>query len=277
MNPQYPIYIVSHGRWESRLTSKYLEWMDIPYKIIVEDSEYEKYAGVIKPDKILVLPYDNLEHTSVPARNFAWECAEKTGVERFWLADDNIRGFSRLNHNESNLVKTGTFFKVMEDFVDRYTNIALACPGYGFMGGGTRRKKPPFKLNVACYSCVLIKIDLPFRFRGIYNEDTDLSLMVLKAGLCTVVFHAFLQNKVTTMTMKGGNTDTLYRGDGRRLMAEYLQSIHPDVVKIDKRWGRYQHVVDYRPFKNNKLVKKEGLIIPDQINNYDMTLKEKNE
>ena len=276
MNPQYPVFVVSKGRWESRLTIKSLNEMNISnYWVVVESQEYENYASIIEPSKILVLPYDNPEHTSVPARNFAWECAEKIGAKRFWLEDDNIRGFSRLNHNESNLVKTGTFFRVMEDFVERYTNIALACPGYGFMGGGTRRKKPPFKLNVACYSCVLIKTDLPFRFRGKYNEDTDLSLMALKAGLCTVVFHAFLQNKTTTMTMKGGNTDTLYQGNGRRLMAEYLQSVHPDVVKIDKRWGRYQHVVDYRSFKNNKLIKKPGIDIPLGVNNYGMKLVDK--
>jgi len=274
MNPLSPIFIVSKGRWESRLTSKYLEWMNVPYKIIVEDSEYENYARVIEPAKILVLPYDNPEHTSIPARNFAWECAEKMGAKRFWLEDDNIRGFSRLNHNESNLVKTGTFFRVMEDFVDRYTNIALACPGYHFMGGGERRKKPPFKLNVGVYSCMLISTGLPFHFRGIYNEDSDLSIRALKAGFCTLVFHAFLQNKVATMTMSGGNTSDLYKGNGRQLMAESLQAQHPDIVKIDKRWNRYQHVVDYKVFKDNKLMKKPGLEIPDHINDYGMKLVE---
>ena len=36
INPKYPIYIVSKGRWESRLTSKILEKMNVPYKIVVE-------------------------------------------------------------------------------------------------------------------------------------------------------------------------------------------------------------------------------------------------
>ena len=32
---KYPIYIISKGRWESRKTSKTLEYMKIDYKIIV--------------------------------------------------------------------------------------------------------------------------------------------------------------------------------------------------------------------------------------------------
>ena len=56
MNPKYPIYIVSKGRWESRLTSKSLERMKVPYYIIVEEQEYEKYITTISKKKVLILP-----------------------------------------------------------------------------------------------------------------------------------------------------------------------------------------------------------------------------
>ena len=59
--------------------------------------------------------------------------------------------------------------------------------------------------------------------------------------------------------MKGGNTEALYKldgaKDGRLLMARSLQRQHPDVVKIVRKWGRWQHHVDYRPFKANKLLR----------------------
>ena len=54
---------------------------------------------------------------------------------------------------------------------------------------------PPFKANTRIYSCILIDNALPFRWRGRYNEDTDLSLRVLKAGLCTIQFNAFLRRR----------------------------------------------------------------------------------
>jgi hypothetical protein len=110
------------------------------------------------------------------------------------------------------------------------------------------------------------------------NEDTDLSLRILKDGYCTVLFDAFLCNKQTTMTMKGGNTDELYRRDaafdGRLEMARSLQRQHPDVVKITRKWGRWQHQVDYRPFKSNKLIRRPGIEIPQGVNDYGMTLKQ---
>src|SRR6185436_4549517 len=114
----------------------------------------------------------------------------------------------------------------------------------------------PITLNTRLYSCILIKNDLPYRWRGRYNEDTDLSLQALKDGWVTVLFLIFLQKKMATMTVKGGNTDELYQGDGRLQMAQSLQRQHPDVTQIKQRWGRWQHVVDYRPFKHNKPILK---------------------
>jgi hypothetical protein len=117
---------------------------------------------------------------------------------------------------------------------------------------------------------------MPYRWRGRYNEDTDLSLRVLKDGWCTILFYAFLADKMPTMTMKGGNTEELYKldgeKDGRLLMAQSLQQQHPDVTKIVWKWGRWQHSVDYRPFKNNRLIRKPGVEIPEGVNNYGMKL-----
>jgi hypothetical protein len=75
------------------------------------------------------------------------------------------------------------------------------------------------------------------------------------------------------MTVKGGMTPH-YQDDGRLKMAQELQRRHPDVVKITRKWGRWQHHVDYRPFKANKLIKKEGIEIPQGVNNYGMKLVE---
>ena len=47
-NPQFPIYIPSKSRADSRLTSKALETMNVPYFIIVEKEQYNEYANVIQ-------------------------------------------------------------------------------------------------------------------------------------------------------------------------------------------------------------------------------------
>lgn len=271
MNPSYPVYIISKGRWETRLTSKAFERMQIPYRIVVEPQELEQYAAVIDKRKILVLPFSDLGQGSIPARNWVWEHSISEGAERHWILDDNISHFFRLNYNLKTPIVSGTCFRVAEEFTDRYTNIALSGFQY-FMFASRKSKNAPIILNTRIYSCILIKNDIPYRWRGRYNEDTDLSLRVLKDGWCTVLFVAFLARKRPTMTMKGGNTDELYQGDGRLRMALSLQRQHPDVVKLGRRWGRWQHIVDYRPFKNNRLRLKPGVVIPQGVNNYGMVL-----
>jgi len=133
---------------------------------------------------------------------------------------------------------------------------------------------PPYILNTRIYSCILIKNDLPHHWRGRYNEDTDLSLRCLKDGWCTVLFLAFLADKMATMTMSGGNTDQLYQGDGRLDMAKSLQEQHPDVVTITHKWDRWQHHVDYSQFKKNKLKLKGNVDSLPEVDNYGMYLVE---
>lgn len=274
MNPKYPVYIISKGRWESRLTSKALEKIKLPYHIVIEPQEYDQYAAVIDPKKIFVLPFSNLGQGSIPARNWVWEHSMGIGAERHWILDDNIYYFCRLNNNRKLHADTGAIFRAVEEFSDRYENVAISGMQY-YMFASQKTKMLPVAFNTRVYSCILIKNDIPYRWRGRYNEDTDLSLRALKDGWCTVLFNAFLARKAQTMTMKGGNTEALYKldnEDGRLLMAQSLQQQHPDVTKIVRKWGRWQHSVDYRPFKKNKLRLKPGIAIPEGVDNYGMVL-----
>lgn len=274
MNPKYPIYIPSKGRWESRLTIKALTAMQVPFRVVIEPQEYDQYAAVVPADRILVLPFSNLGQGSIPARNWIWEHAISEGHAQHWVLDDNIRTFYRLNRNQRLYLGDGTGFRVIEDFTDRYLNIMLSGMHYRMFAPSTQ-KRPPFLLNTRIYSCILINNQLDLRWRGRYNEDTDLSIRVLKQGYCTVLFYAFLCDKIRTMTMQGGNTDELYQGDGRLQMAQSLQQQHPDVVKITRRWGRYQHLVDYSPFKYNKLMKRPGLELSNEVDEYGLQLVER--
>lgn len=251
---KYPVYIISKGRWESRLTSKALERLHIPYKIVVEPQEFDNYAAVISPKKILTLPFSNLGRGSIPARNWVWEHSIKAGAERHWILDDNIRGFYRLNHNHRSWIVDENPFSACEDLSNRYSNVGMSGLNYGYLVVERSPDLPPLYLNTRIYSCILLSNSVKHRWRGRYNEDTDLSLCILKDGMCTILLNAYLAIKVTTLTMKGGNMESLYQGDGRLKMAESLRDQHPDVVRVVRKWGRWQHSVDYRPFKKNKLI-----------------------
>lgn len=274
MNPKYPVYIISKGRWELRWTSRVLDSLGVPYHIVIEPQEYSQYAAVIDPGKILVLPFSNLGQGSIPARNWVWEHSIESGASRHWILDDNIEKFFMLNNNQKWLATDGTIFRVSEEFVDRYKNVPMAGFEYALFKP-KKQKSNPFAINRRVYSCILLSNDVypKFAWRGKYNEDTDLSLRFLKAGYCTVLFYVFLAKKRSTLSHKGGNTDELYKKTNNRLeFAQELQRAHPDVVKIVWKYNRWHHEVNYRPFKNNKLILKDGIEIPQGVNNYGMKL-----
>jgi hypothetical protein len=287
-NPKYPIYIISKGRAESRLTSKTLDELNVPYRIVIEESEYDDYNKGIPDKKILTLPKDFRENPlyarpdvggrmggSIPARNWVFEHSISEGHDRHWIMDDNIRHFYRLNRNRKIKVADGTIIRCCEDFVDRYTNIAMAGMNYDYFCPTTSRKRP-YTPNTRIYSCILLDNSIKHRWRGKYNEDTDLSLRILKDGYPTVLFNCFLCGKAGTLSMKGGNTEDVYKhnqqNDNRLEFAESLMESHPDVVHVGERWGRNHHYVDYAPFRYNKMILKDDIDINPGINEYGMKL-----
>lgn len=239
---RYPIYVISKGRYEQTLTANFLQEDGVPFHIVVEPQEYDLYRKALPEVSILQLPFSNLGLGSIPARNWCWEHSKAEGHKRHWILDDNIYYVYRRYKAQRIRCNSEVAFACSEDFADRYENIAILGLNYRFHAPDTS-KLPPFFLNNHVYSCLLIDNALPYRWRGRYNEDTDLCLQVLAAGLCTVLLNAFLISKVTTMVMKGGNSDQLYKGDGRLKMARSLERMWPGVVETRRRYKRPQHVV----------------------------------
>jgi len=286
-SPRWPVYIVSKGRAETRLTARTLEALRVDYRIVVEEQERAAYAAVIDPARVLVLDpayqerYDTCDDLGAtksrgpgPARNFAWEHAKAAGAEWHWVMDDNIQGFFRLSRNLKTPVGDGTIFRCMEDWCDRYTNVLMAGPNY-FMFASRKSVMPPVVLNTRIYSCNLIRCDAPFRWRGRYNEDTDLSLRMLKAGWCTAQFNAFLQGKVRTQTLAGGCTGEFYAREGTRPKSEMLYRLHPDVTRLVWRFQRHHHYVDYSRFRANRLLRRADAPRAEGANEYGMTLQKR--
>jgi len=247
--PNYPVYVISKGRADVCYTANFFIEDGVDFRIVVEPQEAELYAAVYGMEKLLILPFSNLGLGSIPARNWVWEHAKSAGYKRHWIFDDNIKKIRKYHKGKRLRVASGLALKVVEDFTDRYTNVAISGFNYStFVGLGTSssgEKYPPFHLNVHVYSALLILNDLEQRWRGRYNEDTDLCLQVLSDNWCTVSFNVFNTDKMATMTMKGGNSAELYKGDGRLEMSRSLERAWPGVVETKSRYGRPQHHVTH--------------------------------
>jgi len=294
-NPKYPVYIISKGRHESMLTSRSLARMKVPHYIAIEPQDEALYEqaldnfGIREYVTLLVAPFSNHGDGPGRARNWCWDHSISIGATSHWVMDDNITDFYRLHENSRIRVESGVIFKAAEDFVDRYENVPISGFQYRFFIA-PNQKYPPFVTNTRIYSTLLIRNDCKHRWRGRYNEDTDICLRVLKDGDCTIQFNAFLQGKAATQTVKGGNTAEFYHAEGTQDKAQWrdgqlnpegtinksqmLVDMHPDVARMVFRYGRWHHYVDYGPFKKNQLKLKSDVDLKSmpKVNNYGMKL-----
>jgi len=272
--PRYPIFIPTKGRADIKMTAWYLRRDGVPFKMVVEPQDYDAYAAEWGSERLLTLPYN--DRGLVFARNWIWDYAEEMGVARHWQIDDNIRGFVRRVRRRRIPISSSIAIRVLEDFVDRYENVALAGFNYT-MFIPNNAKVPPFFVNRHVYSTMLIETWRDMRFRGPANEDVDLGLQVIARGLCTVAFNIFTAKKVATMTIGGGQTDKAYGGDGRLFMARVLERSWPGVVWTGRRYHRPQHyVADAWKKFDTPLKLREGVDLKkmERVDEYGMELKQ---
>ena len=248
---EYPIYIISKGRYEKTLTADNFEKAGLDYLIAVEPQEYELYCKKLGVNRVLKLPFSNLGLGSYPARNFCWEHAKERGYKYHWLFDDNITNWAKWQNGkrvkwtdinsalvfvEQNSKKTGVDISGFEE-----PNFVVKIP------------KTPFKYNCHVYSAMLIKNNLPYRWRLKYNEDIDLCLQVLHAGGNTSSCVYYMADKVSTANkMKGGNQDELYKNNSASknlLKAKTIEAVWPQYTKTVIRFNRHHHLINWKQFK----------------------------
>ena len=291
MNPKFPVYVPSRGRFNNPLTIRCLKRDRVPFSVVVEPSEERDYKNVVGPGQLLVLPWNgdddnrrafcarhSIENGGlIAARNWIKQHAAAAGYERHWQLDDNIRQMRRWFRGKRIACAAGIALRACEDFVERYENVAVAGLNYTMFAHQTgKQPRDPFWLNVHVYSCSLILNSLPYKWRQRYNDDTDFCLQALAGGWCTVLFNAFMCDKMRTMTVKGGNTQDLYQGDGRLKMARSLERIWPHVVTTYRRWQRPQHLVRDNWKKFDTPLKRKPTVDFDALepNEYGMKLKQ---
>lgn len=247
MKPRYPVFIPSKGRADRLLTAKLFTRDEVPFKIVVEPNEVPAYARHWGEESLLVLPENN--KGLVYSRNWIKRHSTALGHERHWQFDDDIKRMIRLHKGARLKCPTGTALAIAEDFTDRYENVALTSFNSWFfvpVSGTHANDWKPFVLNTRCYTVFLVSNALPNYWRGRYNEDTDMSLQVLAAGMCTILFNAFLIDTPTTMAAPGGQMVSAagsYQGDGRLKMARDLEREWPGVVSVKRKFRRAQHEV----------------------------------
>ena len=270
--PLFPIYIPSKGR--SSLvpgTIRMLSALHVPFSVVVERPEVELYEERVRGlggyGRVLTLDpqfqrdYDpcwdlppDASRGSGPARNFAWEHAKGEGHAYYWCMDDNHLSFHWFYGGRKVCAGDAGPLRYAEELTRRYKNVAMGGLDY-FMFCNPKHNNNLTLVNTRVYSCNLIRTDIKQRWRGVYNEDTILSLDMMKAGWNTILTKFAIVNKTGTMRTTGGNTDTIYAGrDAHLRKAQVLVRAHPDAARVITRLNRTHHYVDYRPWQRRLCV-----------------------
>ena len=304
---RFPVYIVSKGRHDCCLTSQYMTACNVKHYVVVEQHQLQDYQQTVGQSPyvtLLTIPqrffdeyethcdYENNEGETRKtgpgaARNFAWWHSMQNGFEAHHVLDDNMRGFHMLSDNMKIKVRTGAIIRLMEDHFMACENAVLGGPCYSMFAPKTD-DRGAFITNTRIYSWILIKNhiwDEGIQWRARYNEDSILSIDVMKKGYSTIQYYVFLQNKIATQSLPGGNTEEFYAKEGTVRKSEMLAQIHPDCSKVVWRFSRVHHYVDYSIFSGNELRFNPDLlpngtdtndggmyvvkIKPDEVNNND--------
>jgi TET-associated glycosyltransferase-like protein len=279
--PRYPIYVPSKGRAGAEvLTARMFSRDAVPFRLVVEPSQVSAYAKAWGKARLLVLPEDG--KGLVYARNWIKDHATAAGHARHWQFDDDVQRMVRLHRGYRVPCAADVALAAAEDFVDRYENVALASFNSEFFvrnaaHGTAPQRWPPFYQNARCYTCFLISNAIPNRWRGRYNEDTDMTLQVLADGHCTLLFNAFLMWTPTSVTEASGagaatgGQKEIYVGQGRLKMARELERRWPGVVEVRQRFGRAQHYVRFHWQKFDTPLRLRADAAP--VRDYGLTLK----
>ena len=236
----------------------------VPFRLVVEPQEVQRYTAeygtmsVIELDMNYQTAYetmdaygDTLSYGPGPARNFAGDIARAENSGMHWTIDDNlIPCLFRYKDKRYIKVRKGipNWFAEIEVLITKFNNVAMGGP-YDFAFSMQGKKIRHYIFNTRVYSFNLIRNNLPHRWRGRWNEDTILSIDILKAGFATCLVQTHLMHKMQTNAIKGGNTGEFYGGKkvsntGPKTRGQLRA--YPEYTKITKKFGRIHHHIDYR-------------------------------
>ena len=258
---KYPIFIPSRHRADIAGTAQILEKAGVPdFRFIVEGEDVSAYADrfgserVVKLERCYQEEYETCDDLGLSlsvgpgaARNMAWDIAISEGSDWHWVIDDNlIVTLFRYGSDGFTMIKDGVrWFDELETLLTGFTNVVMGGPHCEFFIAHRHANVRRFSPNTRIYSFNLIRNDIPFRWRGRWNEDTILSLDILKAGFATLLSNEYLMKKARTQFVKGGNTEVFYKhGTGPK--SRMLKIVYPEYVDIVTRFRRIHHYVDYR-------------------------------
>jgi len=210
-----------------------LDTVGIPYTFVLEQQEYEAYRHHFPQSPVVVLPESHKGIAYV--RNWLLQYAAQQGHTWYWMMDDDIRGFWKVERGE--YVPADATVLLGAEKATTWENIVQVSLCTKWKSGPAR--KDQYVLNTDCSRVVCQQAQILSKFAEYCPDlplfsDADFTLQALHRGYQTVTWQTYAQYTYFCGSNKGGLHET-YRSEDLLLWAEKLRSRWgKDIVKIRK-------------------------------------------
>lgn len=240
--PRFPVCIPSRGRPRGTATPALLRDAGVPFRLFVEPQEADEYRQEWGAESVHVLPFRD-RGTVVPSRNECKKVTAGEGAPFHWQIDDDFTKIERVGPDGKwAKAHVGEAMADIEDEVRKYKNIGIAGVRSRVFAWTVKRDDPDFVFNRMAYGMVLVNNNFPIWWRGRHNEDADYSLQVLSLDQCTMLTMRIGFVTAPCGSNAGGNSETVYRDDGRVQGIRELQRYWPGLgIKLVRRFGQPRH------------------------------------
>lgn len=214
MENVYPIFVPSKGRALTSNLLKATTSCHLPITVVVEPQESEIYAKEYMNYNILVLEKNDQGITYV--RNEIKEYAEKMGLHKFWMMDDDINGFFFREGNK--MIKSTAELVLLDaqDHLEKIPNLGIGALEYQQLAWSATKE---YAMNSYCDVCVLIDNERTAgqRYRPYLEgkEDRDFAMQTIAAGMQTARTTLYAFSAPKNGSNAGGLKETFYDKDGR--------------------------------------------------------------
>lgn len=249
----YPIYVPSKGRPAFK-TLKHLKELKCEKYLVIEPQDFSDYKQHDNDMHLIILPENN--QGIAYARQVIKLHAEQKGYTWFWMIDDDIQNFHKIQA-DAKLKNTPAGFSLhdAQEMITSQKKIAVGSLNFGQYAFGEGVLKKPMMFNRRCIICTLNNTDIQRKFSYDLNcklkEDIDFSLQLLVAGYRTAICNGIAITVPENASLKGGCYDEYQRQTNERAVSKYLEDKWgKDILRVVlKKNGRYDVKINWDKFK----------------------------
>lgn len=251
MKHQHPIFIATKGRAG---TAKVLPLLDgCNFTLVVEPQDHHAYASAYPGVSMVALPENN--RGIAFARQWILERARSEGLPWFWMMDDDVTGFFRVESGKCVRYAAKEVLLAAEMQICRTAWVALGALEYQQYAWSQKKDRV---MDSYCDVAVLINTRLTklSKYRDGVKEDRDFVLQNLANGFSSMRTSHLAFSAPKNGTNKGGLHDA-YKSGLERHWSMQMCKLWPEVCTLHvKKDGRPDVKINWKFFKNRHEVVK---------------------